>query len=96
VTRKTPATSASKTASFKATFSEPVTGLTSSTMRLYVSGRSTPVSAKVTLSSSARVATLNPNANLVKGKTYTLKLSKGIKDGAGNLMAATSWKVKAK
>ena len=96
VTRKSPATSAKKTSNFTATFSEPVTGLTTSTMRLYVSGRRASLAAKVTISSSKRVATLNPRANLVRGKTYTLKLLTGIKDGAGNTMTATSWKVKAK
>ena len=46
VTRKSPVTSTTRTANFTATFSEPVTGLTSSTMRLYVAGRSTPLPAR--------------------------------------------------
>ena len=49
VTSKSPVTSAKKTSNFTATFSEPVTGLTTSTMRLYVSGRSDVTSRQVTI-----------------------------------------------
>jgi hypothetical protein len=96
VTRMAPTTTAKTTANFVATFSEPVTGLSSSTMKLYVAGRTTPLPARVTINSTARVATLNPTKNLVKGKTYTVKLVSGIKDRAGNALAPTNWKVTAK
>jgi hypothetical protein len=96
VTKKTPATTAKRTANFVVTFSEPVTGVSSATMRIYVAGRTTPLTARVSVSSSKRSATLNPTKNLAKGKRYTIKLLKGIKDTGGNALAPLSWTVKAK
>jgi hypothetical protein len=95
VTAKTPLTSASRTTNFTAKFSEKVTGVNATTMTIYVAGRTTKLTAAVTLSSDGRTATLNPSANLVSGKYYTVKLSTAIKDLAGNALVATSWKVKA-
>ena len=37
-----------------------------------------------------RVATLNPNATLTADRVYTVTLT-GIRDVAGNTMAATTW-----
>lgn len=96
VARKSPLTTARRTANFTVTFSEPVTGVTGTTMRLYPSNQSSALLAKVTWSSTRRTATLNPTKNLKKGKSYTVKLLKGIKDLVGNTLAPTSWKVKAK
>jgi len=96
VISKAPTTTALRTANFTAKFSEKVKGVNSSTMKLYLAGRSTPLLATVTLSTDGRTATLNPSANLVAGKFYTVKLSSGIKDLAGNPLVATSWRVQAK
>jgi len=60
-------------------------------MKLYVSGRSTSLSATVTLSTDKRSATLNPGANLRAGRTYTVRLSSKITDLSGNALTATSW-----
>jgi len=95
VVSKSPVTAASRTANFVAKFSEPVYGVGTTTMKLYVLGRTTPLSAAVTLSSNRLTATLNPSSNLVSGKIYTLRLTSGIKDKAGNTLAATSWSAKA-
>jgi len=95
VVSKAPLTTATRTANFVAKFNEKVTGVTASTMKLYVAGRTTKLAATVTLSSDGRTATLNPSANLVVGKYYTVKLTSDIKDLAGNRLVATSWKVKA-
>ena len=81
------------------TFSEPVTGLPAA-------GRSTGaapgnfvvrtpaglvVPAAISYNSTGRVATLNPTANLAADTRYTVSLSAGIRDRAGNPLAATSW-----
>lgn len=95
VTKKAPLTAAKRGANFTATFSEPVSGLSSATMRLYVAGRTTPLPAKVTLSVTGRKATLNPAKSLVKGKSYTVRLRNTIRDLAGNALVATKWKVTA-
>jgi hypothetical protein len=95
VTKKSPATRATRGSNFVVTFSEPVSGATSATMKLYVEGRTTPLSAVVTTSSDRRKATLNPSSNLVVGKRYQIKCTTGIKDDAGNKLVAYSWKVKA-
>jgi len=96
VISKSPTSTALRTANFVAKFSEKVVGVGTNTMRLYVAGRTTPLAATVTLSADRLTATLNPSANLVAGKFYTLKLSSGIRDLAGNALAATSWRVQAK
>ena len=43
------------------------------------------------LSHGNQVATLTPKAQLKKGKTYTVKVSKAVHDAAGNHMVAFSW-----
>ena len=48
--------------------------VTGTTMKLYVKGQQHPLTAKVTLSSDRRTATLNPTRNLRAGKFYTVKL----------------------
>ena len=88
----TPTSSARRSTNFTATFSEPVKGVSGTTVRLYL-GR-TKVRAKVTYSTTKRRATLNPNAYLKRGKTYTMKISGGIRDAKGNAVVAKSWKVK--
>jgi hypothetical protein len=95
VTSKSPTTKASRTSNFSAKFSEPVKGVSTSTMRIYNSGSSTPRSAKVTLSSDKRTATLNPSTDLRPGSYYVIKLSSGITDLKGNALSSYSWKVKA-
>jgi hypothetical protein len=95
VTAKTPVTSAASTSNFVATFSEPVTGVSGRTMQLFRKGTTTPLAGTVTLSSTKRVATLNPTTNLRAGRVYVLKLRSGIADLAGNTLVATSWQATA-
>ena len=96
VVRKSPTRKAARSANFVAKFSERVYGVSRKTVKLYVKGQRTSVSARVTLSADRRTAKLNPKRNLTKGKVYTLRLSNGIADKAGNHLTARSWKVKAK
>ena len=70
--------------------------MTSTSFRVYRAGYPTPLSAKVTLSSTGRYATINPSSNLLVGKYYYVKLSAGIKDPGGNRLVPFQWKVKAK
>jgi hypothetical protein len=96
VTRKSPTGKVARKTSFKAVFSERVTGVSTTTMRIYQKGRVTALKAKVTLDRSGRTAVLNPALNLKKGKVYTVKLTSSIKDLSGHALVPTSWKVTAR
>ncbi len=96
VTSKTPTTTAYRTANFAVRFSEPVMSVNTSTMKIYLAGRVSPVSAAVKLSADRRSATLNPSANLIVGRYYTVKVLGGIRDSAANSVVAMSWRVKAR
>jgi hypothetical protein len=71
-------------------FSEPVSGVSTSTMQLRTSSGAI-VSAGVSYNSSSRRATLRPTAPLSGETVYQLHLSGGIKDQVGHSLAATSW-----
>jgi hypothetical protein len=96
VTEKTPTTNASITGPFTATFSEQVKNLSTTTFRMVIAGTSTAVPGTVTPSSStlSTTATFKPTAPLVPGQSYTLTLTNGITDNAGNALATTSWTVR--
>ncbi|MBG6059381.1 Ca2+-binding RTX toxin-like protein [Cryobacterium sp. MP_M5] len=91
VTARTPAAGAlavSQTANLTATFSEPVTGVSATSVVL--TQGATAVPAVVTYNTATRVATLNPNATLVADRVYTVTIS-GIRDVAGNVMIIDTW-----
>jgi spore coat protein A len=76
-----------------ATFTKPVTGVSAETMTL-TSAAGSRVDAVVTLSSTGRVATLNPNANLARSTVYTVELVGGtaaIRDLTDAPLPTTSW-----
>jgi Ca2+-binding RTX toxin-like protein len=92
VSARTPgldARSVSQTGNVTATFSEAVTGVSGTTFTLRQG--TTAVAAVVSYNATTRVATLNPNATLTADRTYTVSLSNGIRDAAGNPLAATTW-----
>jgi hypothetical protein len=95
VTRATPARAASPKSNFTVTFSEAVTNVSSKTLSIRKGGNKV-LPGNVKLSANGRVATLNPSANLARRQTYTVSLSKAIRDKAGNPLAQKSWKVKVK
>jgi len=71
------------------TFSEPVTvGANSFTLTNAAGVR---VLALVTLSADGRTLTLDPLLNLTAGRTYTVSLTNGIRDLAGNRLAPVTW-----
>lgn len=94
VIQKAPLTYAKRGSNFTARFSEPVKGVSGTTMRLFKG--TTRVSARVTLSADKRTATLNPSRLMKRRAKYTLKLSSGIRDLAGNRLKATSWTVRVR
>lgn len=73
-----------------ATFNEPVTGVSGSTFALRnAAGQTVPAS--VSYDAAAFRAVLRPAALLTGQTSYTLTLSSGIRDVAGNAFAGTSW-----
>jgi hypothetical protein len=93
VIKRSPGRRAKPTSNFVATFSEPVSGVSSATMRLYVDGRTTPLRARVTINAKKRIATLNPAGKLKRGKRYRVTLTSGIRDLAGLKLRTFTWKV---
>ena len=94
VVKKTPLTYAKRGANFTARFSEPVKGVSGTTMRLFKG--TTRVSARVTLSADRKTATLNPSRLMKRRAKCTLRLTTGIGDNAGNRLRATSWTVRVR
>ncbi|WP_154605575.1 Ig-like domain-containing protein [Arthrobacter sp. AQ5-05] len=99
VTNRTPAVNAtrvSRTANITATFSEAVSGLPATaaangnfTIKRSSNGAVFP--SAVSYSSTTKVATLNPSGTLRANTQYTITLSNGIKDAAGNPLAPVTW-----
>jgi len=96
------ATGVAVTTNAEATFSEAVAPSTisdangaSTTFTLLKHGSTTPVAAHVSYDSATNKATLNPDADLEAGVTYTATVkggTGGVKDLAGNALAAdTTW-----
>ncbi|MEZ5093838.1 Ig-like domain-containing protein [Nocardioides sp.] len=85
----------SKSASFKVTFNEQVMNVDEASFTITASGGSNPLATNVWLDSTKKVATLNPDANLVKGKKYVLRLTSDITDQYGNPMKPFSWTITA-
>ena len=78
-----------------ATFSEPMTGLptttAAATANFTLKQGSTTVASKVLYDATTKTATLTPAAALATDKPYTATLTTGVKDVAGNPIAATTW-----
>jgi hypothetical protein len=94
VTSRSPANAAtgvSKTANMTATFSENVTGINTTNFTLKNATTSAAIAAVLSYNATTRVATLNPTPTLAGNTRYTVTLSTGVKDTAGNPLAATTW-----
>jgi hypothetical protein len=94
VTGRSPAPDASNVSvasNVTATFDEDVTGVDASSFALAPQGGGPALAAAVTYDAGTRTATLDPDADLAAGTTYTANLTGGIADLAGNPLAATSW-----
>ncbi|MHA7209423.1 Ig-like domain-containing protein [Arthrobacter sp. MDT1-65] len=93
VTTRTPGADAEGVAAgsdITAAFSEVVTGVTGTTVGLRA-GTAAEVAAGVTYDPATGVATLDPTADLAAGTRYTVSLTAGITDAAGNALAPVSW-----
>lgn len=88
---KPKATGVARTASVTATFSEPVTGLSASTVKFTVASTGLGVGATVTYDGATRKLTIKPSSSLARNTTYRVRLTSGFKDLAGNAFAGTSW-----
>jgi hypothetical protein len=85
------ATNVARNTSVTGTFSEkmdPAT-LTTSTVTLVKSG--TTISTKVSYNDSTKTVTLTPSSNLQAKTKYTVNMSGGVKDLAGNELAPYTW-----
>ena len=96
VTTRSPdadATGIAVAANVKATFSEPVTGVSKTTFTLR-NAAGTTIPGAVSYNASTQLATLNPTASLSADTRYTVALTGGpnaIRDATGNQLASTSW-----
>ena len=99
VTTKTPAsgaTSVSRTANITATLSEPVTGIpttaaASGNFTIKQTSTGTALASVASYNTTSRVATLNPTATLLASTNYTVTLTSGVKDVAGNTLTTLVW-----
>ena len=85
------ATGVDVAANVTGTFSEGMDPATVTSGTFTLASGTTPVAATVTYGSSGKVATLNPDADLAAGTTYTATITagaNGVKDVAGNALAA--------
>jgi hypothetical protein len=73
-----------------ATFSEPVGGLSSSTMKMQDTTSGGAVAATVAYNAVSRRATIKPTSRLAAGHGFRVSLN-GLADRAGNRIAAKSW-----
>lgn len=90
VTRSMPEGTGKPTTKPSATFSEPVRGVTTASMKLFKKGKQHPVSADVGYDAAKRKAVLDPAKDLTRGQ-YRVVLGKQIADAAGNKLAKTEW-----
>ena len=74
----------------RATFNEPVSGVSSSTMLLRDLSTGATVPAAVSYDASSRTARLIPASPLAGMRQYRVELTSGIRDGGSNAIAPTS------
>ncbi len=78
-----------------ATFSEPLAAAsvtsTNVTLRVGTTTTGTKVAAVVTYNAATSTLTVKPTANLASDTRYTVRLSNGIRDVAGNALVPVSW-----
>jgi hypothetical protein len=98
VTARTPginATAVVRSANVTATFGEAMQAATmtaaNATLRLGTATTGTLITSAVSYNATTRVLTVNPGATLAPNTLYTVRLSTGIRDTAGNPLPATTW-----
>lgn len=93
VTRAGPTNRVKRRASFRVTFSEPVSNVRNKTFKIVPVGSRRALTATVRPSSDRVTAVLNPSRNLRRGKSYVIKVTSRIRDDASNRLVAYSWTV---
>jgi hypothetical protein len=93
VSGHTPTGSASLTGPLTITFSEPVTGVTASSLIVHAESANANVAGTIARPSST-TATWTPLTRLVPGETYRVSLTGAIRDAAGNALTPTYFNVR--
>ena len=75
----------------RATFDEPVTGVSASTMTLRKASTGALVAATVTYDASKRQGILDPGTYLAPNSRYVVAMDSGITDAAGNPLQPMTW-----
>src|SRR5262245_52429942 len=88
-----PMSAGSLTGAYTINFSEPVDGVTTSSVTVHAESANVNVSGKVGRPNST-TATWTPNARLVPGETYRFSFSSAIHDTAGNPLTTTFFTVR--
>lgn len=91
---RTPAPGTTRVAtgtSIKIVFSEPVKGVSGSTLRLKNLTTGLWVRAKVTYNAAKHTATIDPSLLMFHARRYAVVVQNGISDPSGNRLKATSW-----
>jgi hypothetical protein len=93
VTSRTPSansTGFSRSGNITVTFSEPVQGVSASSFTLKTTNGTTVTARAITPNGTANQWTFDPSPTLGSRTSYTVALTGGIKDAAGNPLAATA------
>ncbi len=85
------ATGVSGGSTIRIRFSEPVRGVSGSSVRLVNVSGGWVVRSTVRYNASTRTATLDPALNMYPSTQYRVTILAGITDAAGNRLAPTSW-----
>jgi subtilisin family serine protease len=72
-------------------FSEPVTGVSSTSLRLKNLSTGKWVNVRLTYDPATMTATINPTLWMFPGRRYAVSASSAIHDGSGNRLRATHW-----
>ncbi len=99
ITSRSPApnaTGVARAASVRVTFSEPVRGVSATTLRLKNLRTGFWVRARVTYSAATRTATIDPALSMFGNERYGVYVLAGIKDPSGNRLATTTWSFRTK
>ncbi len=83
-------TGSPRSGNYTATFSEPVTGATASTVVLRKVSTGVKFAGAVTYDASSRTVTLDPNVTLASNTAFSVTLGSGITDSAGNPLPTTT------
>jgi hypothetical protein len=91
---RTPAANATGVApsrTIRVTFSEPVRGVSRTTLRLKNLTTGLWVNTKVSYDADTRTASIDPAFLMIRGNRYAVYATSGIEDRSGNSLRSTNW-----